>query len=127
MRRAIAGPPNTGKTTLAGPNARHTDDTIATTSSWDGAHKAVAAYFDDPSPTLTVEGVKVAHGLREWLREHPTGKPVDEVIRLVEPRETPTQFHRTLAKGEETVWRQIEPELRARGVRIVTRIEVDRG
>ncbi len=118
MRIAITGGPGTGKTTLAGPDALHTDDLIAARI-WSEASAQVATWFDGGQPDLCVEGVAVPRALRKWLAVHPEGKPVDELVVLEHPHERRTPGQRAMAKGHDTVLQEIEPELCRRGVRVV--------
>ena len=66
-----------------------------------------------------VEGVAVPRAIRKWLARNPEGKPVDRVVWLGSPRLELSKGQTTMAKGCNTVWQQILPELRARGVEIV--------
>lgn len=120
-RVVIVGGPRTGKTTLAqrlDPNAKHTDDTIR--RGWEPAIETVAGWMGGSEP-VTIEGVQGARGLRKWLQDHPTGKPCDEVIHLRTPVVPRTRGQAIMAKGIETVLKEIRPELQARGVKIVER------
>jgi len=122
-RTIICGAPRCAKTTLALELAEkqdravyHTDDLIGDLS-WSEASQFVAdVWLRDGS--WIIEGVAMSRALRKWLRAHPEGKPCDAILRLTSPLVALTPGQQTLAKGEETVWRQIEPELRARGVSI---------
>lgn len=120
MRVAITGGPHTGKTTLAGHAALHTDDLIGS-QDWSAASAVVATWFEGQEPELCVEGVAVPRALRKWLATHPEGKPVDEVVVLERPHEPLTPGQQTMAKGAQTVLREIEPELVKRGVRVTRR------
>jgi adenylate kinase family enzyme len=116
-RTVIVGGPRTGKTTLANhlaADALHTDDTIG--AGWDGAVERVAGWMDRPG--ATIEGVQTVRGLRKWLEDHPRGKPCEEVIHLTAPKVARTRGQAIMAKGCETVFKEIEPELRRRGVTI---------
>lgn len=115
VRRAIAGVPRAGKTTLARTlgAVRSTDDVMGL--GWSGASDEVAAWLDEPGP-LVVEGMAVPRALRKWLRAHPEGRPVDEVVWLGTPREELTPGQRRMGAGADTVMREIESELRRRGV-----------
>jgi hypothetical protein len=109
-RRAITGAPKTG--------AKHTDAEI-NGRNWSEASAKASAYFNDQSTDLTVEGVAVPRALRKWLAANPEGKPVDELVVLDNrPHQRLTPEQRNLAKGVETVLKEIEPELRRRGVKI---------
>lgn len=114
MRIAITGGPRTGKTALAGPNARSTDEAMGL--GWSEASEHCASWFDDGGPSV-VEGVAVPRALRKWLATN-TGRPCDEVVVLTEPRVARSNGQITMAKGVETVMREIEPELKRRGVKV---------
>lgn len=117
MRRAVAGFPRSGKTTLGSAwGARSTDDVMD--REWSEQSVEVSRWFDSPGP-LVVEGMAVPRALRKWLAEHPEGRPVDEVWWLAKPREELSDGQRNMGKGAETVLREIEPELARRGVRII--------
>ena len=116
MKRAIVGGPKTGKTTLA-PNAVHTDSLIGPDGKWTSDHTVVAAQAIGVLDG-DIEGTRTAHALREWLRMHPEGKPVDEVIYLRTPHQPLTRGQHIQTKGIDTVMREIRPELERRGVRI---------
>lgn len=120
MRTVICGGPRTGKTTLAaslpGP-IKHTDDLILD-HDWSAASEAASSWFDEPGPWL-VEGVTAVRALRKWLAAHPGhDKPCDLVIWLYRQHELLTKGQATMAKGCLTVWREIEPELNKRLVRV---------
>lgn len=118
MLTVIAGGPKTGKTTLAATmstNVLHTDDLIAL--GWVGARDQIARWLGHGGNAV-IEGVQACRGLRQWLREHPEGRPCDEVIWLECPKVACTKGQAVMARGIETVLREIEPELIRRGVRI---------
>jgi len=114
-RIVIAGVPRAGKTTLAGPCARHTDDLIR--MEWHVVSDTVATWLDLPGPWI-VEGVRAVHALRKWLAAHPEGKPCDRVVWLGTPRVPLTRGQDVLAKGCLTVWREVRPLLLARNVQV---------
>src|SRR5882672_11168613 len=115
MRVAITGGPKTGKTTLAGPDAKHTDDLIAA-KGWSEISSLAALWFNQPDPNLCVEGVAVPRALRKWLQTYPTGKPVDELVILTRTHENLTREQENMGKGHDTVLREISKELKTRGV-----------
>jgi broad-specificity NMP kinase len=118
VRVAITGGPSTGKTTLAGSGAKHTDDLIED-HDWSAASEVASTWFDDPSVDLHVEGVAVPRALRKWLLAHPEGKPVEKLIVLQKAYEPLNIRQQAMAKGVETVLAEIHGELEKRGVRIV--------
>lgn len=118
-RTVIVGGPRTGKTTLAetlGAPVIHTDTHI-TVGNFSAQSDAAVRHFDIPGD-WTLEGVTAVRALRKWLESHPEGKPCDTVIHLARPHVSLTGGQATLGKGCETVWREIELELRKRGVSI---------
>lgn len=121
-RIAIAGGPKTGKTTFAkalgaglGIAHRSTDDLMG--REWSEASAKASTWFDADGSWI-VEGVAVPRALRKWLAANPTGKPVDRVIWIHGAKAERTKGQETMAKGCTTVWREILPELKARGVEI---------
>ena len=113
---AIAGVPQSGKTTLAkelDPGAWHTDDLLHLP--WSEQSEAVSHWFDSDQ-VKTIEGVRIPHALRKWLERNSDGKPCDEVIFLNEPRVALGKGQHRMAKGCRTVWLQIVGELKGRGV-----------
>lgn len=118
MRRAIAGVPRAGKTTLGrelSKDVRSTDDTVGL--GWSAASDRVAGWLNEPGD-LVLEGMAVPRALRKWLERNPVGRPVDQVIWLATARETLSEGQEAMGKGAETVLKEIEPELRRRGVGI---------
>ena len=122
MRICITGGPRTGKTTLSrrmgSALVRHTDDLIGKLD-WSGASREVARWFGHPGPWI-IEGVAVPRALRKWLAAH-QGKPCDRVIVLTKAYTALDPGQATMAKGVNTVWREIQPILRARGVVVEVR------
>lgn len=113
-RICITGGPKTGKTTMANrmslgatPDVRHTDDLIAS-HDWSAASLEASKWFDEPGPWI-IEGVAVSRALRKWRDAHPgEPPPVDRVIRLTKPHVELLKGQATMAKGEATVWAEIE-------------------
>lgn len=116
MRLLITGGPRTGKTTLGGKNARHTDDLIGHLD-WSEASAEVAKWFDAAGP-WTIEGVAIPRALRKWLESHPEGKPADKIIFLNDPKVELIKGQAAMTKGLLTVWHAIKSDLIARGVEI---------
>lgn len=100
------------------PDALHTDDLIVGRE-WSEASHAAAQWFDRGDAELCVEGVAVPRALRKWLANHPTGKPVDEIVVLAKAHAPLSQGQDRMAKSVLTVLAEIEPELVRRGVRII--------
>jgi len=141
MRVAVMGPPRTGKTTLADEIAehletdsvkhtgkrestaatnrsdpRHTDDLIS--RGWSQASDEASHWFDAPGPWI-IEGSMGVRAMRKWLKRN-SGMPVDLVVwqRLAKVHRTKGQ--ESMAKGTETIWKDVLPELLKRGVEVVT-------
>lgn len=124
-RVVVAGGPRTGKTTLAlrlgrrlSRPVRHSDALIGS-HAWGDDSLEISRWLDEPGEWI-VEGVATARALRKWLAGH-DGRLDVTVLYCHEPLAHRSKGQETMAKGVATVWRQIESELRARGVRIVER------
>lgn len=122
-RILIAGGPKAGKTTLAnglaaqgGVTLLHTDDLIDT-HDWSSASDEVASWMSREGPWV-IEGVAVPRALRKWLQANPEGMPCELALWLSEPKERLTLRQSAMAKGCLTVWREVEQELRRRGVEL---------
>lgn len=121
-RIIIAGGPRTGKTTLAATYpglVLHTDDLIGQLD-WSAASGVAAGWFDVPGPWV-IEGVATVRALRKWLAAHASGQPADLVLWLGTPLVARTPGQVTMARGCETVWAEVLPLLRARGVAVERR------
>lgn len=122
MRRIlIAGGPRVGKTTLAagmrsvlGIVPRSTDDLIGRFP-WSDASAEVARWLEEPGPWV-VEGVAVPRALRKWLEANAEGLPADALWFSTRPKVDRTPGQITMAKGVASVWAEVEPELRRRGL-----------
>jgi hypothetical protein len=124
-RILIIGGPRTGKTTLAdalaqamGAPVSHADDVKRAT--WSDVSEALSGWLGRalPGPWLC-EGVALPRALRKWLRAHSApATPADVIYWLSKPVVQRTPGQETMAKGVETVWREVEPELIRRGVEV---------
>lgn len=91
---------------------RHTDDLIEQCKhlgrdAWSEASRIASTWLDEPGPWI-IEGVAMARALRKWREAHPGERPpVDRVIRLTTPHVELVKGQAAMAKGEETVWREI--------------------
>lgn len=123
-RLVIAGGPRTGKTTaaMALQERRHwallSTDALIHQYEWSQVSEIAATWFDHTPAPFILEGVAAARALRKWLASHPTGAPCDRIIVMTVPVVMRTREQETMAKGCDTVWAEIEPELRARDVTI---------
>lgn len=121
MRIVVIGGPRCGKTTRAkalaatGVPARHTDDLIGRLD-WSAASAEVSRWLDLPGPWV-IEGVAAVRALRKWLASH-GGKPCDAVEVMRRPHEPLSAGQASMLKSFETVWSEINHQLRARGVTI---------
>lgn len=124
-RIIIVGGPKTGKTTLADGIAKafnsipyattittsvcHTDDLMHL--GWSESSQAAAAWLDEPGPWI-IEGVAAVRALRKWRDQHPGDPPpVDRVILLTTPHVELNAGQRSMTKGHESIWREVEPWL----------------
>ena len=80
---------------------------------------AASNWLDEPGPWVC-ENVIMARALRKWLARNPgDAKPADLIVVLRLPVDDRVPGQDAMAVGVETVWRQIEPELVRRGVKIL--------
>ncbi len=124
MKVAIAGPPRAGKTTFALELARKTGQLLESTDrfkelSWSYQSTAAAMLFNADGDQI-IEGVTTPRAMRKWMAANPTGRPVDTVYWLGTPREQLSPGQNTMAKGIDKVMAEIVPELKERGVTIVS-------
>jgi hypothetical protein len=54
-----------------------------------------------------IEGQATARSLRHWLLHHGPAPPCDRIILLTQPNVPQSKGQRNLAKGINTVWREI--------------------
>lgn len=101
---------------------RSTDDAMHL--GWSEASQEVSTWLDEEGPWI-IEGVALPRALRKWLRANEFGKPCDRVILLRESHEKLSKGQQAMAKGLWTVWAEIVPELRHRGVEIVNKRSED--
>lgn len=124
MRIVITGGCRCGKTSFSNglncTSVLHGDDLLASGTSWSGLSEEMSWWFDRQG-SWVIEGVQASRALRKWLESHPAGKPCDMVIRMTSPKSELTSGQVTMNLGERTVWDEIEPELRQRGVDITWR------
>lgn len=114
----VIGGPRTGKTTFAdslGGNVRHADDLIEGRE-WSQVSDELVLWFDEPGPWV-IEGVAVVRGLRKWLASHEGRVPATVVVMTL-PKVEMTAGQEAMAKGVETIWGEIAPELERRGTSV---------
>jgi hypothetical protein len=123
-RIVIAGGPHSGKSTLAaGINAdrryRVHDGEELVGGDWSAGSLAASLWLDEPGPWIC-ENVAMARAIRKWLTRNPTRPfPADLVINLSCQVAARSPGQAAMAKGCETVWAQVQPELVKRGVRVI--------
>jgi hypothetical protein len=113
----ITGGPKAGKTTFAGPDAKHTDDLIETLK-WSEQSEAVSHWFDEEGPWI-IEGVSIPRALRKWLERNPEGKPADVLLYLNGSKIPLNEGQQKMYLSVRTVFNEVKPELIKREVRIV--------
>lgn len=118
----IAGGPRSGKSTLArklelqGYKLHDGEELVGV--EWSAGSLKAAGWLDETGPWIC-ENVAMARALRKWLLAHPSGVPADLIIQLDTQVAERTPGQSAMAKGCRTVWREIAPELRRRGVKIL--------
>lgn len=135
MKILVTGAVKAGKTTLASKISKNPDfiknevvpfpstlpvistDELIGKMDWSAESEEVAKWFDRPD-SFICEGATVVRALRKWLAGHPTGKPAEKVIYLLNPLEELTKGQQASCKAQMTIWKQIEAELKARGVEV---------
>lgn len=118
MNLVIVGGPKTGKTTLAdslGKTVRHTDELIGQLP-WSEASEQVSHWFGEPGEWV-VEGVSTARAIRKWLLRESGPFPAG-IVFIAEPKVPLIAGQEAMAKGVQTVWDQIVPELERRNTDI---------
>lgn len=120
-RIVVVGGPKVGKTTLAAAIKRdgvtvHGDEDLRGLE-WSAGSAKATQWLYDPGPWIC-ENVAMARALRKWLLVN-TGSPADLVVVLKHPVADRSPGHITMAKGVETVWREVAEELQGRGTAIV--------
>lgn len=124
MRRiVIVGGPHVGKTTLANrlksdygfSKTFHSDDVKHL--GWSESSEHASKWFDE-SGEWVIEGVQMARALRKWLKANPDTSLDADVVVLSQSFDELLPGQVSMAKGVQTVMREIEPELKRRGARV---------
>lgn len=115
--KLIVGGPKTGKTTLAGKDATHTDDLGTDRKGWDERIDTIAAQIRGGKGTI--EGAVVPHALRRVLRDDPNARFDHLSVEVLnKPYGATSKGQQAMAKGIRSVWDEIAPQLRQRGATI---------
>lgn len=122
-RIVIAGGPRAGKSTLASKlndgRYRIHDGEELRGADWSTGSLQASSWLDEPGPWIC-ENVAMARALRKWLARNPT-RPVsaDLIVHIGFQVAERVPGQAAMAKGCDTVWREIRPELMRRGARIL--------
>lgn len=124
MKLLITGAVLSGKSTLAARFAAATPNLPVLCTNeligkmdWSAESEEVSKWFAR-TDSFICEGATVVRALRKWLKANPTGKPCDQVIYLRTPLKELTKGQISSCKAQETMWREIEADLRGRGVQV---------
>jgi adenylate kinase family enzyme len=133
LRYIVTGEPRSGKTTFSevlrghlGIVPRHTDSAfrLSRGPEWRlrGFSEHVAQWIDEPGPWV-IEGVAAMRALERWLGRSP-GAPCEVLWYLrsdgpARPESRRKDLSDTSPEHLQGIWELVEPELRARGVRIL--------
>lgn len=85
---------------------------------WSAGSQRASEWLDEPGPWVC-ENVAMARALRKWLTRNPLGVPADLIVVLRMPVDDRIPEQDVMARGVDTVWQQIEPELIRRGAKIL--------
>jgi len=86
---------------------------------WSESSLIASTWFDALGPWIC-EGVVMPRALRKWLaRTGGDQKPADLIVYLDEPVVERSRGQHVMSKGCRTVFDEILPELKARGVQIL--------
>lgn len=131
-RVVVAGGPKSGKTFTAaalgirlGVPVKATDELVRQGRDWSAVSEEAAGWIATPGEWV-VEGVATVRALRKWVQ---AGAPLAEGVAVlwlpsaVVPR---SERQEAMARGADTVWREVFPELAARGVTVVHRTAASR-
>jgi len=123
-RVIVVGGPRTGKTLFSvaaaykhGRAHRHTDSLMGALD-WSESSAKVAEWFGAPGDYV-IEGVATVRALRKWLLANPDAPLPATIVKFETPRVKLNAGQERMRKGTETIWAEIEPELRRRGVTII--------
>jgi adenylate kinase family enzyme len=122
----LCGGPRTGKSTLAVRlSERHSipvkfGDSLVGTHEWSEASLEVSNWIDDPEPWI-IDGVVAVRALRKWLPRNPDAKPDFVVVYMRDNIQVQTDKQKAMAKAIHTIWKEVEPELVRRGIKVIHR------
>ncbi len=117
----IAGPPHSDAGRLAWQLSREhgirnelvrpTEELVGVLP-WGEDSAEVVRWLEEPGPWI-VWGSVVPRAIRKWMRSHPAGLPAQRIIWV---RPTVDELA-PIAKGVQTVWQEVLPQLIERGLR----------
>lgn len=124
----LIGGPGVGKTTMAAKlhANMHVKEVIASddfiAKGWSEASEQLAEILAtwNPGEGWLMEGVAAVRALRKWLKAHPGEAIPATLVYLDIPFSQLKQGAVTMAKGVETIWLEILPDLLARDAEIWT-------
>ncbi len=86
---------------------------------WSAGSLVASAWLDEPGPWIC-ENVAMARAMRKWLTRNLSRPfPADLVVHLDCQVAERSPGQSAMARGCQTVWNEIKPELMRRGVRIL--------
>ena len=117
VRILVSGGPKVGKTTLAatfGAHVMHTD----MLPGWSEASAKAAEWMLQPGPWV-IEGTAVVRAVRKFIHNS-VAKPCDIFMYGINPKVPRSAGQISMAKGCETIFREVVAELISRGVIVET-------
>lgn len=125
----ITGVPKSGKSiftdkyTKDGKRVFHTDDMLTSgdgkEKDWSEVSREASYMIDNVDKYDVLAGNAMVRALRKWLTRNPKGAPAELVIWMGRPREELTHGEKRMESTCNAVWKEIRPELRHRGQKII--------
>lgn len=136
-RIAICGGPRTGKSTFASKLARELGIDLFSTGKkalvatdnfmgvgWENVPRLVMERLSELDDWI-LEGTQATRVLRYWYKAAPETLRLDRVHFFDRPWVIRNGGQNAMAKGVQTIWREVRPELLKRGVPILYGVERD--
>lgn len=136
-RIAICGAPRCGKSTFASKLARELDSPLFSTGKkalvatdnfmtvgWDNVPRLVMERLLELDDWI-LEGTQATRVLRYWYKTAPETLKLDKVYFFDQPWVPRNGGQNAMAKGVQTIWREVRPELLKRGVPILYGVDFD--